>query len=69
MDQDSILKFLDNKAILVTGGAGFLAKIFVEKVLRSQPNVNKVYLLLRAPDNNSASSRLQNEVRTYYIFA
>ncbi|XP_021716399.1 alcohol-forming fatty acyl-CoA reductase-like [Chenopodium quinoa] len=62
MELDSILKFLENKAILVTGGAGFLAKIFAEKVLRSQPNVKKVYLLLRAADNKSASLRLQNEV-------
>lgn len=62
MELGSVLKFLDNKAILVTGGAGFLAKIFAEKVLRTQPNVKKVYLLLRAADNKSASLRLQNEV-------
>ncbi|KAL9267008.1 Alcohol-forming fatty acyl-CoA reductase-like protein, partial [Drosera capensis] len=58
----SILEFLENKAILVTGGAGFLAKIFVEKILRSQPKVKKLYLLLRAADNKSANQRLQNEV-------
>ncbi|XP_074268160.1 alcohol-forming fatty acyl-CoA reductase-like [Silene latifolia] len=62
MESGSILKFLENKAILVTGGAGFLAKIFAEKVLRSQPKVKKVYLLLRADDNKAASLRLQNEV-------
>ncbi|GAB4859755.1 hypothetical protein Ancab_011233 [Ancistrocladus abbreviatus] len=62
MELGSILQFLDKKSILVTGGAGFLAKIFVEKVLRSQPNVKKLYLLLRAPDSNSANQRLQNEV-------
>lgn len=62
MELDSILTFLENKAILVTGGAGFLAKIFAEKVLRSQPKVKKLYLLVRAADNKSASLRLQNEV-------
>ncbi|KAL2899487.1 Alcohol-forming fatty acyl-CoA reductase [Bienertia sinuspersici] len=62
MELSSILKFLDNKAILITGGAGFLAKIFAEKVLRTQPNVKKIYLLVRAADNKSASLRLQNEV-------
>ncbi|GAB2263109.1 hypothetical protein Droror1_Dr00004106 [Drosera rotundifolia] len=65
MDQlgsSSILEFLENKAILVTGGAGFLAKIFVEKILRSQPKVKKIYLLLRAADNKAANQRLQNEV-------
>ncbi|KAL5583199.1 hypothetical protein UlMin_015641 [Ulmus minor] len=62
MELESILRFLENKSILVTGAAGFLAKIFVEKILRVQPNVNKIYLLLRASDSNSAEQRLQNEV-------
>lgn len=68
MELCSILKFLENKSILVTGGAGFLAKIFAEKVLRSQPNVRKVYLLLRAADNKSATLRLQNEVIAKDLF-
>ncbi|GAB2274629.1 hypothetical protein Dimus_009398 [Dionaea muscipula] len=58
----SILQFLENKTILVTGGAGFLAKIFVEKILRSQSKVKKLYLLIREVDNKSATQRLQNEV-------
>ncbi|OMO54203.1 Male sterility, NAD-binding protein [Corchorus capsularis] len=36
--------------------------VFVEKVLRLQPNVNKIYLLLRAPDAKSATKRLHSEV-------
>lgn len=68
MELSSILKFLENKAILVTGGAGFLAKIFAEKVLRTQPNVKKLYLLMRAADNKSASQRLQNEVMGKDLF-
>ncbi|KAL9228563.1 hypothetical protein vseg_004127 [Gypsophila vaccaria] len=62
MELSSILKFLDNKVILITGGAGFLAKILAEKILRTQPNVKKVYLLLRAADDKAAYLRLQNEV-------
>ncbi|KAJ8440568.1 hypothetical protein Cgig2_028697 [Carnegiea gigantea] len=62
MESSSILGFLENKAILVTGATGFLAKIFVEKVLRTQPNVKKLYLLLRAADKISAYLRLQNEI-------
>lgn len=58
----SILEFLEDKVILVTGGAGFLAKIFVEKILRSQPKVKKFYLLMRAADKKAAALRLQNEV-------
>ncbi|KAF7823252.1 fatty acyl-CoA reductase 3-like [Senna tora] len=62
MELESILHFLHDKTILVTGAAGFLAKIFVEKVLRVQPNVKKLYLLVRASDSKSASQRLNNEI-------
>ncbi|KAI3411444.1 Fatty acyl-CoA reductase [Psidium guajava] len=62
MKLESVLQFLENKTILVTGAAGFLAKIFVEKILRVQPNVKKLYLLLRAPDAKSATQRLHTEV-------
>jgi hypothetical protein len=39
--------------------------VFVEKVLRVQPNVKKLYLLLRAPDAKSATQRFHNEVYFY----
>lgn len=62
MELGSALEFLDNKSILVTGATGFLAKVFVEKILRVQPNVKKLYLLLRASDHKSAIHRLHNEI-------
>ncbi|KAK1409996.1 hypothetical protein QVD17_36528 [Tagetes erecta] len=58
---DSILGFLDNKTILITGATGFLAKIFVEKILRVQPNVKRLYLLVRASDAKSALQRFNKE--------
>ncbi|KAG8484832.1 hypothetical protein CXB51_021721 [Gossypium anomalum] len=36
--------------------------VFVEKILRVQPNVKKFYLLLRAADHKSAIHRLHNEI-------
>ncbi|KAJ4832198.1 hypothetical protein Tsubulata_009024 [Turnera subulata] len=62
MEFGDVIPFLEKKNILVTGATGFLAKIFVEKILRVQPNVQKLYLLLRAADDGSASQRLQNEI-------
>ncbi|CAL1409024.1 unnamed protein product [Linum trigynum] len=59
---------LENKTILVTGSAGFLAKVFVEKVLRIQPYVKKIYLLMRAPDSHSAAKRLRDEVMEKELF-
>ncbi|XP_065865472.1 alcohol-forming fatty acyl-CoA reductase-like [Euphorbia lathyris] len=62
MEFGSIIEFFENKSILITGATGYLAKIFVEKILRVQPNVKKFYLLLRASDAKSARERLQEEI-------
>ncbi|CAH2076972.1 unnamed protein product [Thlaspi arvense] len=61
MEVVSVLQYLDNKSILVIGAAGFLANIFVEKILRVAPNVKKLYLLLRASNEKSASQRFNDE--------
>ncbi|KAL6967056.1 alcohol-forming fatty acyl-CoA reductase, partial [Sarracenia purpurea var. burkii] len=68
MELGSIIQFLDNRTILVIGATGFLAKIFVEKILRVQPNVKKLYLLLRASDAKSASQRFHNEFLAKDLF-
>ncbi|RDX61886.1 Fatty acyl-CoA reductase 3, partial [Mucuna pruriens] len=62
MEFGSLIHFLQDKTILVTGATGFLAKILVEKILRAQPNVKKLYLLLRAKDTQSAAQRLHTEI-------
>nr|XP_025657507.1 fatty acyl-CoA reductase 3-like [Arachis hypogaea] len=62
MELGFVLQFLQDKTILVVGATGFLAKIFLEKVLRVQPNIKKVFLLLRAADAKSAAHRLNNEI-------
>lgn len=36
--------------------------VFVERVLRLQPNLKRLYLLVRASDNKAAKQRLHNEV-------
>ncbi|KAF5770101.1 putative alcohol-forming fatty acyl-CoA reductase [Helianthus annuus] len=68
MELDSILDFLDSKTILITGATGFLAKIFVEKILRVQPNVKKLYLLVRATDAKSALQRFNKEAVAKDLF-
>ncbi|CAJ2654632.1 unnamed protein product [Trifolium pratense] len=62
MDSQIMQDFLKGKTILVTGATGFLAKVFVEKILRIQPEIQKMYLLLRASNTELAEKRLQNEV-------
>ncbi|KAF2616068.1 hypothetical protein F2Q70_00011582 [Brassica cretica] len=62
MMEFNCVQFLQNKTILVTGATGFLAKVFVEKTLRVQPNVKKLYLVVRASDSEAAMKRLRAEV-------
>ncbi|XP_074578397.1 fatty acyl-CoA reductase 3-like isoform X2 [Curcuma longa] len=69
MDSTRILEFLKGKSILITGSTGFLAKIFVEKLLRVQPEVKRLFLLIRAADAMStAGQRLQNEILDKDLF-
>ncbi|XP_047972725.1 fatty acyl-CoA reductase 3-like [Salvia hispanica] len=68
MELGSILQFLEHRSILVTGATGFLAKIFTEKILRVQPNVKKLYLLLRASDTHLAMLRFNNEILEKELF-
>ncbi|CAL1414086.1 unnamed protein product [Linum trigynum] len=58
----------EHKTVLVTGATGFLAKIFLEKILRIQPNVKKLYLLLRAANPTSATRRFHDEVVGKEVF-
>ncbi|KAI4313501.1 hypothetical protein L6164_026476 [Bauhinia variegata] len=62
MEFGSVKHFLKGKTILVTGATGFIGKIFVEKILRVQPDVKKFYLLLRESNPCSATERMHNEV-------
>uniref|UniRef100_A0A7N0SW67 Fatty acyl-CoA reductase n=1 Tax=Kalanchoe fedtschenkoi TaxID=63787 RepID=A0A7N0SW67_KALFE len=60
----SIVGFLENKTVLITGSTGFVAK----EVLRIQPKVKKLFLLLRAKDSASASARLYDEILNKELF-
>ncbi|KAG2580683.1 fatty acyl-CoA reductase 1-like [Panicum virgatum] len=68
MDAASIIGYFKGKSILVTGATGFLGKILVEKIMRVQPDVHKIYLLVRAIDEPSAKQRVQQEVIDAELF-
>lgn len=63
-----IVDFLREKNLLITGATGFLAKVLIEKILRMQPDVGKMFLIIRANESNSALSRLMNEVLNTDLF-
>ncbi|VFQ71446.1 unnamed protein product [Cuscuta campestris] len=67
-NQTYIMEFLAGKSILITGATGFLAKVLVEKILRTQPDIKKLFLLIRASDSESARKRFHTEVLDCELF-
>jgi len=60
---------LRGRKLLVTGATGLLAKVFVEKLLRSVPEVGRIFLLVRArADGTSSEERFRNEVLGSSVF-
>jgi HAD superfamily hydrolase (TIGR01490 family) len=50
------------KAVLLTGGTGFLGTALVEKILRSLPDLGRLYLLIRASREKGAATRFEKDV-------
>ncbi|KAL1561437.1 alcohol-forming fatty acyl-CoA reductase [Salvia divinorum] len=59
--------FFAGKNIFVTGATGLLGKVIVEKILRSTL-VGKVYLLIKARDEEDAFNRLNCEIISSELF-
>ena len=58
-----------SKTILLTGGTGFLGTALVEKILRSLPELGRLYLLIRPSRDKSASDRFEKDVLGSSAFA
>lgn len=54
-----ISEFYKGKNLFITGGTGFLGICLIEKILRTIPDVGKVYLLMRPKKNKEISERLE----------
>uniref|UniRef100_A0ACD5YCE4 Uncharacterized protein n=1 Tax=Avena sativa TaxID=4498 RepID=A0ACD5YCE4_AVESA len=68
MEASAVVGFFQDKTILITGSTGFLGKLLVEKILRVQPCVKKLYLLVRAADDASAEQRILSQVLEKDLF-
>ncbi|XP_071649873.1 fatty acyl-CoA reductase 1-like [Temnothorax longispinosus] len=55
----SIPAFYAGQSIFLTGPTGFLGKVFIEKVLRSCPDVREIFLLMRPKKGLSINERLE----------
>ncbi|KAI3417727.1 Fatty acyl-CoA reductase, partial [Psidium guajava] len=67
-DGIGIVRFLRGKRFFITGATGFLAKVLVEKILRTVPDVGKIFLLMKAKDKEAAMARLSSEIICTELF-
>lgn len=58
-DKMSVPKFYAGKKIFVTGATGFMGKVLLEKLLRSCPDLDTIYCLMRSKKNACAQQRIK----------
>jgi len=64
---EGIENFYRGKSIFLTGVTGFVGNVLLEKLLRSCPDLNMIYVLIRERKGQSAEDRLQ-EVLSFQSF-
>ncbi|KAL7013338.1 hypothetical protein ACKWTF_015342 [Chironomus riparius] len=57
--QISISEFYNGQNIFLTGGTGFIGKVLIEKLLRSCPGIDNIYLLCRSKKGKNINERLE----------
>ncbi|XP_047097186.1 putative fatty acyl-CoA reductase CG5065 isoform X1 [Schistocerca piceifrons] len=55
-----VQRFFSGRCVLVTGATGFVGKVLLEKLLRSCPDVDTVYALVRPKKGFSVQQRIQH---------
>ncbi|KAG0054395.1 cyclin-dependent kinase inhibitor far1 [Linnemannia elongata] len=60
--------YTKNSVIFLNGATGFTGKVLLEKILRSLPQVKKIYLLVRCPTAKTVQSRVEEEIFSSPIF-
>jgi FlaA1/EpsC-like NDP-sugar epimerase len=55
-----IAKFYAGRSVFITGGSGFVGKQIAEKLLRSCPEIDNIYLLMRPKRGENVEQRLKS---------
>uniref|UniRef100_A0A1A9WT59 Fatty acyl-CoA reductase n=1 Tax=Glossina brevipalpis TaxID=37001 RepID=A0A1A9WT59_9MUSC len=58
-EKSEVASWYAGKNVLITGATGFMGKVLVEKLLRSCPNIKRLYLIVRPKKGLTAEARKQ----------
>lgn len=59
MSYQTVKSFYKDKNIFLTGGTGFVGLAYIEKVLRSIPEIGNIFVLLRPQKGKGINERLE----------
>lgn len=54
----AVADFYRERSLMITGATGFMGKVLVEKLLRSCPGLDSIYLLMRPKGGHDVRARL-----------
>ncbi|XP_046832206.1 fatty acyl-CoA reductase wat-like isoform X3 [Vespa crabro] len=57
--ESEVSEFFSGRKILITGGSGFLGRLILEKLLRSCPKIDRIYLLMRGKKQKDMQTRFK----------
>lgn len=63
-----VKEFYKGKNIFITGCTGFLAKVILEKLFRTCPDIGKIYIMVRPKRKVTPMSRIEKEILTSQCF-
>ncbi len=63
-----IKKFYEGKTLFLTGTTGYLAKVLLEKLLRTIPSIRRIYVLIRPKAGKSPMERFQSDILNSKVF-
>lgn len=63
-----VANYFANRSVLITGGTGFLGKVLIEKLLRSIPQLQSIYLIIRTQKGLDARQRWQKIAESCELF-